>query len=90
MRKLTLALVVKGGRSDLKRLLRFVQNQPRLRLVYRRLSHERLWVFSDRELEDFNDQPRGKEGKILIDDELFSLEAVRRIEKEWQDSGIFI
>ncbi len=95
----TLGIILRGDSERLDKVLRLLRTLRGVDLVFARKTQQRLWIIDhDRVMgrrkrrhtgrHARGKQVRGKDGRVVIGDEIYTLDYVRSVEEAWQEEGI--
>jgi len=99
----TLGVVIRGHPDALARVLRMLHGVLDVRVVHARRSRGKLWIHEEpppdsRQVSrqpshssaeaQKREQVRGRDGRVLIGDEIYSARYIREVEDEWCKEGL--
>ena len=95
----TLGVILRGDSESLDKVLRLLRTLRGVSVVFARKTRQRLWVIDHDRMTGRRQrrhagrcakerQVRGRDGRVLIGDEIYTLDYVRSVEEAWQQEGI--
>ncbi len=94
----TLGIILRGDSESLDRVLRLLRTLRGVSLVFARKTQQRLWIIDHAHMTGRRKrrharhargkQVRGKDGRVVIGDEIYRLDYIRSVEEAWQQEGI--
>ena len=95
----TLGIILRGDSESLDRVLRLLRTLRGVDLVFARKTQQRLWIIDHDRMTGRRKrrhasrhargkQVRGKDGRVVIGDEIYTLDYIRSVEEAWQEEGI--
>jgi len=95
----TLGVILKGDSESLDRVLRLLRTLRGVDLVFARKTQQRLWIIDHARMTGRRKrrhtgrhakrkQVRGRDGRVVIGDEIYSAAYVQKVEDEWCKEGL--
>ena len=94
----TLGVVLRGDSKSLDKVLRLLRTLRGVSVVFARKTRQRLWVIDHDRMtgrrrcrhagRHANRQVRGRDGRVVIGDEIYSAAYVQKVEDDWCKEGL--
>ncbi len=91
----TLGVILRGDSERLDRVLRLLRTLRGVDLVFARKTQQRLWIIDHDRMTGRRKrkhargkQVRGRDGRVIIGDEIYSAAYIQRVEDEWCKEGL--
>jgi len=94
----TLGVILKGDSESLDKVLRLLRAIKGVSLVFARKTQQRLWIIDHDRVTGRRKrkhgrhargkQVRGRDGRVVIGDEIYSAAYIQRLEDEWCKEGL--